>query len=495
MGELTLKAKILALIVIVLIAVGGGGVYQFRLFNRPPKADFEMRPNWINPTDETLIRFINRSTDPDNDPLGYTWLVDERQVNTSRDHWTRLPVGNHTVRLVVHDGKVSSSMEKSVSVDRSWVYPKRELKVPIKGITYETGIKWSDKWPSSSRMQLVKLTPDQIDRELEIIRDELGCNAIRITGDNNTELLKVTQMASNRFKEILISPRYIDADMGTTISKLCGLAKNVETLRRRSNSTIIFVIGNESTYETRGVMSDLPTFYERLDEFMQLSSEAYQKKKEQWDKTLNDFLKRGISELRRVYGGKVTYSAAPQEGINWNELGFDVIGLNEYLSYDWQTEEQYIERIKSSKSIGKPVYNTEWGSCTFKDALMYGGIGWKYGADKTYDQEAQADAIERQLEIFNTIGIDGCFLYSFIETKTDDATSYGIMKFEDPGSPRRKLGFYMYKSYIPDKSSNPTGESSFSAICIPALSPQSTHLIIPTVSVRTASHRKQATSW
>jgi hypothetical protein len=68
-----LKTKILGIIVILLVLAGLGAAYQFRLFNRPPKADFEIQPKYINPTDETLIKFINKSSDPDGDQLTFAW--------------------------------------------------------------------------------------------------------------------------------------------------------------------------------------------------------------------------------------------------------------------------------------------------------------------------------------------------------------------------------------------------------------------------------------
>jgi len=91
------------LIAVLLVSTVGGGVvaaHYLRLFNRPPGAEFSYRTptrtlDYVLPTDEDTIMFVNKSTDPDGDTLTYSWFVDGIQVNNTKDHSMRLTAGTH----------------------------------------------------------------------------------------------------------------------------------------------------------------------------------------------------------------------------------------------------------------------------------------------------------------------------------------------------------------------------------------------------------------
>ncbi len=96
-----------------------GPKYFYIETNRPPIADFDWLPDPIYEGDE--LRLLNRSSDPDADPLTYTWVVTSPN-GTQQTHLTaepRLPhvlPGQYHVRLTVSDGKANDSHEATITV-------------------------------------------------------------------------------------------------------------------------------------------------------------------------------------------------------------------------------------------------------------------------------------------------------------------------------------------------------------------------------------------
>lgn len=87
--------------------------------NRPPVADFTWSPSTIWEGD--TVSFINRSYDPDGDPLTYSWLIThpDGTVYTSNEQHIelRLPqIGNHTVQLTVSDGRFTDTKQAVLAV-------------------------------------------------------------------------------------------------------------------------------------------------------------------------------------------------------------------------------------------------------------------------------------------------------------------------------------------------------------------------------------------
>jgi len=80
----------------------------------------------FTPTDTTpevnegsSLEFTHTSSDPDSDPLTYSWLLDSVEQSTAQN-WTYSPdyddAGTHNVTLVVSDGELTDSQEWSVAV-------------------------------------------------------------------------------------------------------------------------------------------------------------------------------------------------------------------------------------------------------------------------------------------------------------------------------------------------------------------------------------------
>jgi len=220
-----------------------------------------------------LLKLLNRSTDPDimvppalREPFGlsgnleYSWIIDERKVSSDLDCSMWLPTGEHKIRLNVSDRMKEAfterslsisegqqmSIDKAVTVDPAVLsaYREKALRVKIKGIGYLTGMpQWGNKFPSEDEMQ----------EHLEVIRNELRCNGIRITGYNDDDVLRCAQIAiEKRFDCILLNPRYIDCDHQDTMERLAAFAEKAEELRQRT-SAIELQVGNELCIDSLGI--------------------------------------------------------------------------------------------------------------------------------------------------------------------------------------------------------------------------------------------------
>jgi len=94
--------------------------------NSPPKIDLFTPINMTLDVDEgENLQFTQTSSDPDNDPLTYSWLLDSVQkVDTL--NWTYCPghsdIGVHNVTLVVSDGALKAITEWRVTVRASLIH-------------------------------------------------------------------------------------------------------------------------------------------------------------------------------------------------------------------------------------------------------------------------------------------------------------------------------------------------------------------------------------
>lgn len=430
---------------IVLVLAGLGGAHSFRLFNRPPKADFSYRTpvrtlKYINPTSDDTILFINSSTDPDGDSLSYSWLIDGKLVNRSRDHWTRLSSGNHTITLRVSDGVAEISKAEPLVVEASEIYQGKLLKMSIKGMKYHIGRHFLGDYG-------VPPTEEEAWESLWVIRHELGCNLVDLMGDYEDVMLKCAEMALQlNFDFVVLDPYYQRSAPNTQttidehVQKIEAFSKNAEDFRLKSRSpnSIILSVGNELTNHLAGVTYD----------------------------NLNAYLDKIVDKVRGNFHGKITYLAANQQaerfGVDWRKLNLDLIAPHMYFAKKWVTEDRLIGDIYKLKEFGKPFYSSEFGCETWLGASQYGGQETPHNQTDVYSQEEQAQNIAETMDIYQKANLEGATLWVFLNKwpPGQDLRSMGILKYNGATTPsNRKLGYYMYKSYVLVNSS-PTPEST-----------------------------------
>src|SRR5262245_52804861 len=83
-------------------------------------------------------------------------------------------------------------------------------------------------------------------RELEIIRDDLHCNAIRISGQDTERLVTATEAALQQGLEVWLSPLLHDWNEQDTFDAVAACAAAAERLRKQW-PRLIFILGCELT--------------------------------------------------------------------------------------------------------------------------------------------------------------------------------------------------------------------------------------------------------
>jgi len=368
-------------------------------------------------------------------------------------------------------------------------------KMKIKGIIYDVGMEYWPKQPTRL------LSPSLMEREFNLIKNELNCNAIGFHGSFNSKLIEATKIALKMGLNVWLFPRYINKNSEETLELFEELAKEIEKLGEKEK--IVLGIGDELTvncssffsgknyvdrvrrlrvYITFKKLYPLIMGNETSDWFFQFKDREfvfqelfesflarekieelanYGKSIEEYLKNFDtkfmEFLKKMVEVARKNFSGKISYSSGWWEEIDWSI--FDIMGIGIYLdSNNWFTYSQILKNLM--KRFNKPLVVTEFGAATFKHASMYGGGAWsifdRYEVERS--EEEQAEHIERQFNLIRKSGAEGCFCFIFVDVpekihvenpqnyKEDgDRGGYGIMKIMPDGHLEPKKAFYSLK--------------------------------------------------
>lgn len=307
-----------------------------------------------------------------------------------------------------------------------------------KGINYDVGTLTVSK-ESSSRE---RFDPLIVQREIEIIKNDLHCTAIRISGQDLTRLLLASEYALRQGLEVWFSPRWIDATEQEMLAYLAECAEAAEQLRQQFPQ-IIFVVGCELTFFLQGLV-DGNTALERMQTCMKpwrlLKSTL---RKGPFNKRLNAFLARAAAVVREGFHGQLTYASGPWEAVDW--APFDFVGIDYYR--DASNASSYRQTLHKYFTHGKPVVILEFGCCTYQGAQAKGGYGWAI-VDRTTtpkqlqgayvrDEQGQATYVKELLDIFREEHVEGAFVFTFVmpsypyhdDPRYDlDMASYSLVK-------------------------------------------------------------------
>ncbi|WP_238882271.1 abortive infection protein [Clostridium sp. YIM B02551] len=312
----------------------------------------------------------------------------------------------------------------------------------IKGINYDVGTYTNGK-DNSSRD---KFDSNIVKREMEIIKNDLHCNAVRISGYDLYRLTTAAKYAIENDLQVWFSPAIIDENEEETLEYYVKCAEEAEKLRK-SQENIIFVAGCELTFFMNGLVLG-ETAFERIGTFMKpmklLKSTL---SKGSFNKNLNSYLSKATNIIKSKFNGKITYASGPWEDVDWDL--FDMVCIDYYM--DKNNKNIYRKGLKKYYKHKKPVIITEFGCCTYEGAEDKGGYGWaivdksktplEISGDYKRDESIQAKYIKESLDIFCEEDVEGAFVFTFIsgnyphkeEPLYDlDMAAYGIVKsYED----------------------------------------------------------------
>jgi hypothetical protein len=293
------------------------------------------------------------------------------------------------------------------------------------GVTYDTGIVFSG--PGYSVPTRPKLDLATAERELQIARDDLHCNAVRLIGRDVDRLVQVAERAVALGLEVWLSPALWGRPLDETLRYCVSAAGRAEELRKLHPDRFVLVLGSELTLFMEGIVPGR--------DFAGRTREAITRMKagdHSANDRLNDFLGRASTAVRGVYHGPLTYASLVWEEVNWDR--FDLIGVDHYR--DARIKDRYAEMLQPLLALGKPVVNTEFGMRTYRGAESEGTLGFgvadqmrvglhqlplvgrfvreRLNGDYVRDEAMQARELTETLTILDAAGVDGAFVAEFV---------------------------------------------------------------------------------
>jgi len=306
--------------------------------------------------------------------------------------------------------------------------------------------------------------PRIVHRELEIIKNDLHCNAVRICGLDIDRLMISSEDALTQGLEVWLSPEMWDRSQDETIEYIASAAKAAETLRQRWPERLKFSLGSELTLFMHGIV-------EGDNVFDRMNRPSF------WDDVragkhngpLNAFLAKANGAVRQVFHGPLTYFSVPFETVEWS--AFDFVGTDLYR--DAMHKDVYGALAKRYLAYGKPVLIGEFGCCAYQGAEKLGGSGFviMFGMmaehlnidlsslggvaqmariptqiDGHYvrDEGLQARELTDQLGVLDAAGVDGAFVFTFVSP----TSPYN----DDPRRDGDLASFSLVKSYAEKES-------------------------------------------
>jgi hypothetical protein len=289
---------------------------------------------------------------------------------------------------------------------------------------------------------------------MQIIRNDLHCTAVRITGGDPDRLEIAATHAADAGLEVWFCPFTNGLTQDALLDLLADCAARAERLRQRGAS-VVFLTGSELSLFTDGFLPGT------LEERLALVADPARLRPLIADvrARVNDFLRRAVAVVRARFAGPVSYASVPLDGVDWTP--FDIIATDGAYRTA-VTAPRYRELVRAfveqARAQGKPVAATEFGCATFQGAGAVGGSGdamIAWGADgraarlkgeSVRDEHEQVTYLRDVLDVFEAEGVDAAFLYTFarydLPHREDplldlDRASAGIVKvLDDQSAPR-----------------------------------------------------------
>ncbi len=320
----------------------------------------------------------------------------------------------------------------------------------LKGVCYDVGAVMGFNWRPVFDPKIVR-------RELEIIKNDLHCNAVSIGARDSERLVTAATAALEEGLEVWLSPLLWDKSEDETVAYLAKAAAPLEALRKQWPDKVVLSVGGEATLFMQGILPGKnivqrlrsPKFRASI-----LSGEH--------NGPLNAFLAKAVTAVRKEFKGKLTYHSLIWEKVDWSL--FDYVGVDHYRAQD--IEDKYVEMLKPLFDSGKPVVVTEFGHNTYQSdgklakVVLGGGDAdfWsqffhsfpvvgrfvrpKVRVIHPRDEAWQARKLVETLEILDAAGVDGAFVSQF-ESQTNpfdedpkydlDTTNQSLVRYYEGG--------------------------------------------------------------
>ncbi|PYE53183.1 hypothetical protein [Deinococcus yavapaiensis] len=279
------------------------------------------------------------------------------------------------------------------------------------GITYDTGF-FNGVTTTHEPFDL-----DAVRHDLRVIRDDLHCTAVRLTGALPERLDLAARHAAALGLEVWFSPFTYELDQDALLDLLLDCANRAERLRREG-ARVVLVTGAELSLFTSGFLPG-DTADARLSGLLARDPRILAGLPE-LPKRINAFLRRAVEAVRTRFSGPVTYASIHFEGVDWTPFDF--------AAYDvYRTKESaphFHAGLRAMKAMGKPLAITEFGCATFHGAADMGALGAdiveyedghavRLKGEYARDEAEQARCIAELVDAFEEAGVDSAFLCTF----------------------------------------------------------------------------------
>ena len=257
-------------------------------------------------------------------------------------------------------------------------------------------------------------------RELEIIRDDLHCNAVQIIGGDPERLELAAGCAAELGLEVWFSPYPLELTAGEMLALFADCAERAERLRV-AGAEVVFVAGVELSIMNQGFLPG-GSVDERLSLLLSQPPDRRRELLTEVSARVNDFLREAVAAVRESFRGRITYAAIPVEGVDW--APFDIMSVE--LIRTPEVAGHYRDGVRTLVAGGKPVAITGFGSVAYRGASDRGarameiveydqatGVPVRLNGDYIRDEAAQAADLREVLEIFDAEGVDGAFVFLF----------------------------------------------------------------------------------
>ncbi|MEV4974573.1 hypothetical protein [Streptomyces scopuliridis] len=310
------------------------------------------------------------------------------------------------------------------------------------GITYDTG------FTTMGTTTREPFDPAIVRREMRIIRDELHCDAVRVTGGDRDRLETAARYAADAQLEVWYSPFTNGLTLAELLDFLADSAERAERLRR-DGAEVVFLTGSEISLFTLGLLPG-DTVEERTA--VLADPRLLRATLPGLPARVNAFLGDAVAAVRARFGGPIGYASLPFEGVDWEP--FDIVATDAGYR-DARTADRLADGLRALTAHGRPAAVTEFGCTTYRGAADVGGrgdavIAWddrarpvRFTSPVARDEQEQADYLRELIDTFDRSAIDAAFVNTFARydlphTDTDDdrdfdKASFGVVKVLDGG--------------------------------------------------------------
>ncbi|WP_129843992.1 hypothetical protein [Streptomyces sp. RFCAC02] len=310
------------------------------------------------------------------------------------------------------------------------------------GINFDTG------FTSAGTTTREPFDPAVVGREMRVIRDELRCDAVRITGGDRDRLETAARLAAEAGLEVWYCPFTNGLSQDGLLDFLVDSAGRAEKLRR-AGAEVVFLTGSEISLFTSGFLPG-DTFTERAA--LLSDPQRFRAALPALPAAVNAFLGRAVAAVRAEFSGRIGYASLPFEGVDWTP--FDIVATDAGYRDD-QNADRLAGGLRALTAHGRPAAVTEFGCGSFHGAAALASRGdavvdWdgdarpvRFNRTVDRDEREQAAYLRDLLDVFDGAGIDAAFVYTFARydlphdadsaERDFDRASFGIVRVNAAG--------------------------------------------------------------